>query len=182
MMTAGFKSTEGIWLRRANAADSERLFLWRNHEAIRQHSTNPDLIEWDSHQSWLDGVLNAPDSRILLVASTLFLTEAMLIVDKKPIEEAFGVLRYDLDADRHTAQVSIYLSPARLGQGLGARLLRAGSDWLHHQYPSIRRIRAVIRSENEPSLKVFEKAGYQRRRPGIQHPNLSEFEEYFLLL
>jgi RimJ/RimL family protein N-acetyltransferase len=69
-----------------------------------------------------------------------------------------GQVRFDLeDSD---ARISVNLNPAFIGCGLGTRLIRAGSARIEREVPGIKEIRAEIRTDNIPSVKAFEKAGY----------------------
>lgn len=125
--------------------DRENLFHWRNHPDVRKYSMNQDEISWDAHCEWLNLTLKN-DRRVLLIGES----------EGQPV----GVLRYDLSDG--SALVSIYLVPERMGQGYGAPLLIAGSQWLAHNRPSVKMIRAEIFPDNPASIKVFEKAAYKR--------------------
>lgn len=59
-----------------------------------------------------------------------------------------------------TAEVSIYLQPEALGRGLGSRLLA----FAEQQGPElgIENLVGLIYDSNEASLRLFEKAGYER--------------------
>lgn len=59
-----------------------------------------------------------------------------------------------------TAEVSIYLQPEALGRGLGSKLLA----FAEQQAPAlgIENLVGLIYDSNEASLRLFEKAGYER--------------------
>ncbi|MGE0201163.1 MAG: GNAT family N-acetyltransferase [Candidatus Melainabacteria bacterium] len=141
-------------LRPAAAADSADLFEWRNQPHVRAFSHNPQVIPWETHQAWFQAALQNP-ARILLIGEQ----------DQAPV----GVLRYDLTAD--TAVVSVYLTPGSAGRGLGAQLLRQGSQWLQAHHPAIVRIHADIQPANAASQKAFERAGYRRIQPPAGAPD-----------
>lgn len=138
-------NSAGIFLRRVTASDREALFHWRNHPSVRQHSIHSGEIPWDAHCQWFEQTLDHPQ-RLLLVGEH----------EQYPV----GVLRYDLKDS--AALVSVYLVPERMGQGFGALLLMAGSEWLSKHYPVIQHIVAEIFPDNTASIKAFEKAGYQK--------------------
>jgi UDP-2,4-diacetamido-2,4,6-trideoxy-beta-L-altropyranose hydrolase len=69
-----------------------------------------------------------------------------------------GVLRYDLEQER--AIVSINLAPEWRGRGLGAQLLRSGTEWMRRYHPTVREIRAEVLHQNMASHAVFVGAGY----------------------
>jgi RimJ/RimL family protein N-acetyltransferase len=145
--TTGFtvNNSNGIFLRRVTPSDREALFHWRNHPSVRQHSIHSDEIPWEVHCQWFEQILGHPQ-RLLLVGET----------EDDPV----GVLRYDLNDG--AALISVYLVPERMGQGFGALLLMAGSEWLRGHYPSIQQVVAEILPDNAASIKAFEKAGYQK--------------------
>jgi UDP-2,4-diacetamido-2,4,6-trideoxy-beta-L-altropyranose hydrolase len=135
----------GIGLRQVTPSDREALFHWRNHPSVRQHSIHSDEIPWDAHCQWFQQTLDDPQ-RLLLVGEN----------EHYPV----GVLRYDLNDS--AALISVYLVPERIGQGFGALLLVAGSEWLREHYPFIQQVVAEIFLDNAASIKAFEKAGYQK--------------------
>ena len=132
-----------IQLRRASAADCDALHAWRNTEQSRRYSGDPSPIPLERHRAWLARVLDDPQT-------------ALLVGQREG--KAVGVLRYDVEGPR--AVVSIYLAPGMHGQGIGAALLRAGTDWLREHRPDVREIRAEIRRDNAASMRAFESAGY----------------------
>lgn len=134
-----------IYLRPATLSDRENLFRWRNHPVVRRYSINSDEIEWERHCDWLAQTLNS-QQRLLLIGESE--------------RQAVGVLRYDVAES--VALVSIYLIPEKMGQGYGAPLLVAGSQWLKEHHPTLQAIKAEIAPENTASVKVFEKAAYKR--------------------
>lgn len=136
-------------LRPLCAADGAAIFHWRNDPATRRHALNPAPLSLDGHLAWLASAL-ADDGRLLWMG----------VLDGRDI----GVLRFDLEGD--TALVSIYLDPARHGQGLGEALLRAGLRRLASERPGIRHIDADVLDANQASRAIFEGAGFaphQRR-------------------
>jgi L-amino acid N-acyltransferase YncA len=63
-------------------------------------------------------------------------------------------------AYRDTAEVTVYLAPGRTGRGLGREALRFVDE--HAGGPGLHALLAVVCAENEPSLRAFERAGYER--------------------
>lgn len=132
--------------REAVAADCDVMHAWRNAETVRRVSLDSSEIPLDAHRAWFQRVLNDPD-RHLLVGE----------LDG----EGVGVVRWDLDREKQTAEVSIYVSPSRLGQGLGPALLRAGERWLRANEPAIHSVRALVRPQNRASRTLFAQDGYE---------------------
>jgi L-amino acid N-acyltransferase YncA len=67
---------------------------------------------------------------------------------------------YGRDAYRHTAEVSVYVSPACHHKKLGTQLLAKAID----RTPSLdlKTLVAFIFAHNQPSLKLFEKHGFEQ--------------------
>jgi RimJ/RimL family protein N-acetyltransferase len=146
---------EGVWrvvrnltrrnieLRTATVADSDDLFNWRNDPAVRAASRIPDIIDRNTHQSWVVSSLTSID-RILLIGDC----------DGSPV----GVVRFDLSGIE--AEISIYLVPGPHPPGQGRSLLQCAERWLAVNRPEIARIRARVLAGNERSARLFLGAGY----------------------
>lgn len=137
-------SSATITLRPAELHDAEEIFRWRNDPVTRAQSFTSVMITWPEHLAWFEKTLQRED-RLLLLG----------VVGKKKI----GVLRFDL-AQAEEAEININLAPESRGQGYGAALIRAGSRRLFEKYPSVRRVYARIKSDNQASLRAFAKAGF----------------------
>jgi len=145
-----------VGLRAAQEADCDLVHAWRNHPAVRSVSHDRRVIDLASHRTWYRAALADP-SRILL----------MIELAGQPV----GVLRYDIrDA---VAAVSVYLDPRRMGQGIGAAALRAGSRWIHARRPEVTTLVAEIADGNARSAGAFVKAGYLARSNNIYEETLS---------
>jgi UDP-2,4-diacetamido-2,4,6-trideoxy-beta-L-altropyranose hydrolase len=132
-----------IEMRKVTTLDSKNLFEWRNNKKIRDVSINSELIVWDEHQKWFDGVMS--DSKCKLLIG---------MIDGEQI----GVVRFDIKQD--VAEVSIYLVPVRGYSGKGKGLLFASEKWLKINYSGIKSINANVLSGNEASKKLFLSSGY----------------------
>lgn len=155
--------THTLRLRPAALADRENLFHWRNHERIREASLDTAPIPWEAHCAWLERTLSHPNRALLIGELPIVLptnATSTTPITKPPgvPYDPIGVLRYDMTIPE--AVVSIYLLPDKIGQGFGVPLLNAGSHWIKQAYPSIERIVATIRPENQASIHTFTKAGY----------------------
>jgi UDP-2,4-diacetamido-2,4,6-trideoxy-beta-L-altropyranose hydrolase len=132
-----------IQLRRAEAADSRRVWEWRNEPHVREVSHNPAPIPWEGHCRWFESVL-VDTGRDLLICEAG--------------GEAVGVLRFDVTGQE--AAISVYLNREGRGKGIGPDLLRAGERWLRAKRPSIRTIAAEILDGNVASQAAFAAARY----------------------
>ena len=134
-----------IRLRLAEKADCRLIFEWRNHPRVRRFFFDPGVIPFEDHEQWFLDSLNRSD-RVIFVA--------------QEGDIPFGVIRFDMDAQRKSAEVDIYIDPHRQGQGLGTRLLDAGEQWIAEN-TNVEVLRARVMAENEASARMFEKCGFQ---------------------
>jgi UDP-2,4-diacetamido-2,4,6-trideoxy-beta-L-altropyranose hydrolase len=152
-------SGSALQLRPATIDDARLLFAGRNAPSVRRWAVRPEEILWESHQAWFAASLCNPQ-RLLLIASAA--------------DGPVGVLRYDRDQAR--AEVSIYLFEGRSGLGWGRVLLARGEAFVAALWPDLRFITAQVLADNQPSLSLFRRAGYQQntcefRRALKDHPN-----------
>jgi UDP-2,4-diacetamido-2,4,6-trideoxy-beta-L-altropyranose hydrolase len=141
MRTLGFTS---VRVRKAVAADSGPMLVWRNEPTVRKASRNSAPIDLATHQAWFDATL-ADSDRLLLIGELA--------------GEPAGVVRFDIDSG--SAEVSIYLLAGAAGRGLGADLLCAAENWLIGARPEVKTIRAEVLTDNPPSHALFAAAGYR---------------------
>lgn len=135
-----------IFLRLVTEADCQLIFQWRNHEKVRRYSFHSEEISFSQHQQWFQNALNNVDHVILIAELN---------------KQALGVFRlYQHD---ETAEVSIYLNPDLIGQGLGRSLLNAGIIWVKKNLHKIATLKARIMSDNMASIHIFEKCGFIKK-------------------
>jgi UDP-2,4-diacetamido-2,4,6-trideoxy-beta-L-altropyranose hydrolase len=133
-----------IEMRLANESDSADLIFWRNHPSIRAVSRNHEPITAVDHARWLNEVLQ-DENRVLLIGC-------------RDEQQPVGVVRFDMSVEG--AEISIYLVPGLSEQGLGAALLASADQWLEHNRPEIKCIRAEVLGDNTPSHRLFAADGY----------------------
>jgi UDP-2,4-diacetamido-2,4,6-trideoxy-beta-L-altropyranose hydrolase len=144
---AGRMGCSDIELRAASLDDARNLFEWRNDPSVRAVSRTAEVIDWDTHRTWLTSVLNTPG-------------RALLIGERGGA--AVGVVRFDVQgAD---AEISIYLVPGVHPPGQGLALLQGAERWLISNRPAVGRILAQVLAGNERSQNLFRAAGYQPER------------------
>jgi UDP-2,4-diacetamido-2,4,6-trideoxy-beta-L-altropyranose hydrolase len=141
---AGRMGCSGIQMRTATIEDTERLFTWRNHPAIRQVSRNADEIKREDHNRWIAIVLSDPN-RPLLIGEC----------NGSPV----GVVRFDIDGTK--AEVSIYLIPDGDNTTDGWSLLQTAERWLSVNRPQVVTLQAEVLETNERSQRLFLASGYQ---------------------
>ena len=136
-------SGSGIMVRRATVEDCKAIFHWRNNPETRKFFFDARELTFDTHMDWCRDAVSSAD-RVLLIGTSG--------------NEDIGVIRFDLVDNR--AAVSVYIDPAKRGQGLGPGLITAGSEWLFGAFPNITNIEADVMEGNTPSMRAFAAAGY----------------------
>ena len=130
---------DGLRLRPAEPGDWADLLVWRNDPHTRAMSRTSEAIEEAAHRRWFEQALADP-ARVLLIAE----------LDG----ESVGVVRLDHGSD---TEISINLSPAHRGRGLGRRMLEAALA------TTPERLTAWIKDENRASRRLFEQCGFELR-------------------
>lgn len=133
-----------LQVRRASPSDSTQVFAWRNHPKTRAASRDPRPLERVEHDAWFAATL-ASDDRLLLIGEQ----EGTDV----------GVVRFDVN--NSAAEISIYVAPARIGNGEGIELLLAAEAWLAANRPDVAELQAEVLRDNEGSHALFLAGGYQ---------------------
>jgi len=141
--TAVVMASNRLVLRRAEEADAECAWMWRDQEATRRYFTNPASVPLGQHLDWWRAAIRA-------------VGRSLLIADAG--KASIAVVRAD-HADGE-ATLSIYLDPTVTGLGLGSKVLRATREWLSRHHPEIRRLHALIDPRNHASQSAFAAAGF----------------------
>lgn len=131
-------------MRLALLTDSEDLYQWRNSPGIRAVSRQSAPIAREQHQAWLESVL-ADKSKVLLIA----MQETASV----------GVVRFDIEDE--VAEISIYNVPESGNVGKGHLVLNSAENWMKAHRPQVRRFRAQVLGDNQPSHRLFISAGYE---------------------
>lgn len=134
-----------VTLRLAERRDSSHLLDWRNDPVTRANSRSTGPIARESHEAWLDRALVDPNRRIWIAESG----DAKLGTVSAVREPSGGV------------EISITVAPERRGRGVGAAMLAAGVAETRRVWPAAE-IRAVVRTGNEASRRLFEGCGFLR--------------------
>lgn len=124
-------------LRQANLSDAKILFDLRNHPKVREKSHNTDIIDFDTHQKWLD--------KIVLDAS-----KVVYIAEKEG--NFIGMVRFEKINDVYL--MSWAISPKFQGQGFGKEVVRHAAKTMSDDA-----IRAEIKQDNLASIKIAEYIG-----------------------
>lgn len=132
-------------LRKARPADAEDIWELANDPAVRVQSFSTDPIAWQTHQRWFAARLGSPCCHYFLA------------VDAD--DNMVGQVRFDDATEMVVINVSV-AGPWR-SCGIGTALISSAVDRLFAQ-TRIREVHALIKCDNQPSIRAFEKAGFHR--------------------
>lgn len=138
-----------VLLRTATSGDQARLLEWRNEPEVVRFSISGRPVDALEHASWLAARLERSAPRLWIAEEAA---------------DAVGQVRVDLEGDAGT--VSISVSPAHRGRGVGSRMLRALMVEME-QDAEVRILLALVHPENTTSLRAFGRVGFHdtgRRR------------------
>lgn len=139
-----FQIKSALEFRAATMADSELLFVWRNDPHAYQNFFSAKPVTKPEHLEWLTKTLDNYNRYLFII-----------LHQGQPI----GQVRFDVNEE--SAEISITLAPDQRGQGLGVKTIIEATEYFLNQVPGLRTIIAVIKADNQASLKAFAKAGYK---------------------
>ncbi len=135
-------------VRRATFDDARMIYGWRSAPEVMGASRNSASFSFEDHCAWLQRVLQ--DSKRLLLIGRYGGCDA-------------GIVRFDIDINSGSAEVSIFLASEAMGAGLGRALLAAGEAKLRHEHPQVARVDAWVNADNPRSFQLFQQLGYSHR-------------------
>lgn len=147
------ESNQDMKLRKVNFEDWETLLDWRNDLETRTRSHSIEMIQEEHHKDWLRNVINDPN-RILFVAE----------INDTPV----GTVRADFDLTTNSYELSWTISPHARGQGIGKKIVKLLVEKLDS------RVRAEIKEDNIPSIKIAESANlkfYKKEKQVLHYCN-----------
>ena len=134
-------------LRPAGPADCRFVWATRNEPSARAVSLSSEPIPYADHEQWWDSALADPATLILVV--------------EEPALGPAGYVRFRIDnsAGNAEAEISIALTPATRGRGLGSTAIQLACA---HLFASGRatHILARVSASNGASLAAFGAAGF----------------------
>lgn len=135
-------------IRRANEKDCEFIFEWIQSPEVRAAGFSDDKIEWEEHKQWFQNRLADEET-------------AMYMAELNSFQNPIGHVRFEVE--NSIPECSVILNQLFRGKGLGTELIRDGTKIYTQNHPHIHCIEAVIKKDNIPSQKAFQKAGYIHR-------------------
>jgi UDP-2,4-diacetamido-2,4,6-trideoxy-beta-L-altropyranose hydrolase len=134
---------ETIQVRPGTYGDARMIYDWRTSPEVMGSSRSTGPFTFEDHCAWLERVLKDP--------------QRLLLIGLREGREA-GVVRFDIDRCR--AEVSIFLAPGMMGNGLGRALLAASEARLRYEHPHVTHIDAWVNANNPRSFRLFQHLGY----------------------
>lgn len=133
-----------INIRKAESKDVYDVFNLSYLHSTRKYSINMKKILWRNHLIWYDEVLKN-DSIVLYIISN----------NKN---EFLGQVRYNIECNY--AEISISFIDEMKGKAFGLDILLRCQELIKKE-KDINCIRAIVKNENKPSVRLFERAGYK---------------------
>ena len=132
-------------LRKVREDDCRLLWKWASDSGVRGGSFSSDPIGWEEHVHWFARKLNDPNCYILLGVNE----------QGTPV----GEVRFDRRNETE-AEIGVSVDRNKRGFGYGSLLIHMAVERVFKS-TSIRIIHAFIKTNNEKSIKVFERAGFK---------------------
>lgn len=138
------KINRQVSIRRAIESDLKLTYEWANDKLTRENSFSPEPIPFETHKNWWKLKIDDENS-IYLIAE----------VKGQPA----GIIRFDKNRDNDNYTIGVNIASSYRGLGLSQEFLRkACSRFFDVRDASIE---AYIKQENVPSIRSFEKVGFQ---------------------
>lgn len=135
-----------LTLRPTQLTDCEQLWHWVNDADVRASAFSSSPIAWEDHRQWLSRKLHDP--------------QCYMFIAQTSEGTAIGQIRFDCSDDQN-AEIDISLDKNQRGFRHGIILLQKGIEKLFEE-TKIQRVHAYIKSENVASIKLFERADFQK--------------------
>ncbi|MBN2569184.1 MAG: GNAT family N-acetyltransferase [Deltaproteobacteria bacterium] len=143
-----------IHLRRAERADAEMVFKWRNDPYLVARGSSQRVVTWTEHQKWFEEN-ELSDYRV------------MFIIQKESLP--VGQIRFDR-LNQATGVISVYLLEEFTHKGYGVLAIRHGCQEIFSLW-DIQKVVARVRQDNLAARGAFIKAGFfetDRRMDGLE--------------
>lgn len=132
-------------VRQARIEDAMDVLRWRNDPLVCVMSRHHDPIREEVHMSWYERAVADPN-RLLLIGVLG--------------EQKIGIVRFDC-RQASSWEVSIAMAQDARGKGYGRPFLEMALKWLGNTCAQPMSVLAVVRSDNESSLRLFQSLGFK---------------------
>ncbi len=138
-----------IVLRKAEMKDVHNIYELSNAPDVRQNSFSGEDIKLEHHKGWFADKLSDNNCLFLVAEAD---------------NEFLGQIRFDVDENRHDAVISISVAGKFRGLEISGIMLQKALNDFEMPNLGVKNIKAFIKEQNVPSIKFFEKAGFQFTR------------------
>ncbi len=122
------------------------VFEWTNNEQLNESSGSRFPTSFEQHKKWLERTISNPTKKKLIILS-----------DNKPV----GMVSiFNIDQKNKNAEVGVYISPKYMGKSFASLSLKMVLEFAFKELNLIK-IYANIHQDNIPSVKLFEKLGFE---------------------
>lgn len=141
---------ERVWLRPITPEDTDDIIRWRNSDRVRPYFIYQKPFTREGHTEWLKDMIGSGRGY------------QFIIVDRERDMPVGSVYLRDYNREHNKIEYGIFVGE-RLshGRGTGTEALRLATAFAFEQL-GIHKVFGRIFSDNYPSLRVSEKAGYQK--------------------
>ncbi|MEP6681998.1 MAG: UDP-2,4-diacetamido-2,4,6-trideoxy-beta-L-altropyranose hydrolase [Parafilimonas sp.] len=147
---------------RAKHEDAGLLFEWINDPEVRAQSLSTNIITYDEHTKWFEKKL-ADKNCYLYIAYNKNLPA--------------GMIRFDL-YDTECA-ISYLVNKSERGKGIGLLIINYGIEQFKKDshFKGFIKVNAVVKKTNKPSLKIFERSGFEKKNKNADLINFKKIIE-----
>jgi UDP-2,4-diacetamido-2,4,6-trideoxy-beta-L-altropyranose hydrolase len=135
-----------IWLRLVKKTDCRLLWEWANDPQVRLSAFSSEQISWQDHLQWFNQKLTNPNCYIFIATDNQ--------------EQFIGQVRFDAK-NNCEAEIDISICKQKRGLGYGSKVIDLGVRKVFNG-TLITVVHALIKIDNKPSIKAFEKANFQK--------------------
>jgi len=130
-------------LRSADRGDINRIWEWRYSDHAERFYRAVEVPTLEAHTAWMEKALSNPLRDLLIYCR---------------VGEPVAHIRFDIEAENPVeAEISICLSHAARGQGIGQRALSLA---IASPPPGVQRLNAEVHMDNVASARIFKKLGF----------------------
>lgn len=134
----------GYKIRKAQEKDLMNVFQLSNDPLVRKNSINQNKIQLEEHKKWFLNIINSKNNCFFIVENTR--------------NEFIAQIRFQEDTNNEYF-ISISIKDSYRGKGFGVKFLKTASE-LFLKQNSYSKIKALIKKDNESSLKSFINSDY----------------------
>lgn len=140
----------GIYLRMMTPEDTDRIVAWRNSEAVRKRFIYREAFTREGHLSWIKNMVET--GKVI----------QMIICDLKTDEPLGSVYFRDVDRKHSKAEYGIFIGEeSARGRGVGSAVAKLALRYAFEE-EKLHRVFLRVLSDNQPAIKSYENAGFQR--------------------